>query len=355
MAIELSGRTLGDGAPTFVIAEMAWAHDGSLEHAAAIVDGAAAAKADAINFHLTVVSAYMAPHYGAGPGRVSAGHETTDVFRYLEKANLPLTAIPELATRARQRGLLVSAMCNDAPSCDFAAKDLRPDLLMIHPSSVGEERLVRRIAEIGHPLMLYVGGLRLGEIENAIEWARRSGNERLILQHGFQSYPTPVADSNLRYIATLKRLFGLPVSFTDHTDGDDPMALVVPLLGVVAGANLIEKHLTYDRAAKGEDFESSLNPAEFALLVERIRQTEAALGSGSWRSLSERELKYRDVVRKRAVAATAIASGQKVTLDDIAFRRSDRGLMPEELAQLLGRPATRDLAENDPITADALG
>ncbi|MBF0562097.1 MAG: N-acetylneuraminate synthase family protein [Alphaproteobacteria bacterium] len=353
--INVGSKVIGGGKPTFVVAEMAWAHDGSVEKARIIVDAAANAGADAINFHLTSLPDYMVPFYGAGPGRLSGGNDTLEVYKYLEKINLSLEAFAELAAHAKARGIAVSVMANDETSADFAAGRLNADLVMLHPSAVGDERLLRRIAATGKPFVIYTGGLRLGEIERAVEWAAAEGNSNLILQHGFQSYPTALEDNHLRAIATLKAQFGFPVAFADHTDGDDPMAQVVPLLAVALGADVIEKHITYDRAVKGEDYESALGPQEFAVFVERLRKSELTLGQPSWRPLSERQLKYRSVVRKRAVAAVPIAAGTVLSRDLVAFKRCDAGLFPEEVAPLFGHVAAAgDLAENTPLVWELL-
>lgn len=347
------GKAAIGGERTFVVAEMAWSHDGSVEKAKTIIDGAAAAGSDAINFHLTSLPDYMVPFYGAGPGRLSGGNDALDVFKYLEKINLPLEAYVDLAKHAQAAGLAVSLMCNDEPSLAFAARNIQADMLMIHPSAVGDERLLRAMAAPGKPLVIYTGGLRLGEIENSVEWAGLEGNRNIILQHGFQSYPTALEDNHLRAIATLKRLFGLPVAFADHTDGDDPMAMLVPLLAIAMGANVVEKHITYDRAAKGEDFEAALGPKEFAVFVDQLRKAEMTFGNASWQPLSERQVKYRSVVRKRAVAAKPLAAGTTLSRDVVAFKRCDTGLFPEEISKLLGHATiNKDIEENTPLVWD---
>lgn len=350
MSITIGQRGIGDGHPTLVVAETAWAHDGSPDKARIMIDAAADAEADAINFHLTRIPDYMVTYYGSGEGRVSAGHATSKVFEYLQSISLQDEDMRTLVSHAKARGLLVSTMCNDWPSFRFAMSDLDPDMLMIHPSCVGERAFLKAMLATGKPMVIYVGGLTLAEIETAVALARETGNERVILQHGFQSYPTAIEDNNLRYINTLKALFGLPVAFGDHTDGDDPMAMIVPLLGVAQGADVIEKHITYDRAAKGEDFESALGPDGFKRFVAELRQAEAALGASTWRPLSAREIQYRSVVRKRAVANGPIAAGTPVTADNVVYKRCEEGFFPEDLEPLYGRAAAVDLADETPIT-----
>lgn len=320
-----------------VVAEMAWAHDGQVELGKVIIDGAADAGAAAINLHVTDLADYMTPFYGSGPGRVSGGQDIGNVYKYLEKINLSFGQIDELVAHARARKLAVSLMPNDFASLEYCRTTSKPDLITIHPSCIFDEHYVRAAAETKTPLMLYTGGLRLGEIDTVLGWASGAGNDKLILQYGFQTYPTPVEANRLRYIETLKRLFGRPVSFADHTDGDDPMAYIVPLMAIAAGADLIEKHMTHDRAKKGEDFEAALDPAGMATFIKQVALAAKALGSPMAQPLGPAELKYRGVVRKRAVLAKPVRRGEPVTRDLISYRRSDAGMFPEELEPLIGK------------------
>lgn len=351
--VQVGDKRVGDGFPTLVIAEMAWSHDGSHGNAATIIAAAAAAGADGINMHLTSLPDYMVRGYGAGKGRVSAGKDAEPIYGYLDRINLRPDDWRKLFALARARGLLTSAMCNDPASARLAA-ELQPDIVMVHASGIAEEPLVRACAALGRPLVLGIGGAWLGEVERAIGWARAEGNEQVILQYGFQSYPTQVEAMHLRFIATLKQLFGLPVGFGDHTDGGSELAITVPIVAAAMGANVIEKHLTHDRSLRGEDFESALDPGRFAAFVRQLRTVERGFGSAAHRPLSDAELRYRDVVRKRAVAARPIAAGEPVTAADVAFKRSDAGLYPDEFRVLAGRRAGRALQPDEPITAETL-
>lgn len=335
---------------TFVIAEMAWSHDGSVDLGKTIIDGAADSGADAINLHITHLPSYMTRTYGAKNDGKATSVETSDVYKYLEQINLGFPQVKEMAVHAKNRGLALSCLVNDPESLAFAAKECAPDVLTIHPSSILEERFVRSAAATGTALIIYAGGLRVGEVEQVIRWASSEGNDRLMIQHGFQSYPTPIEYNRIAYIRTLKELFGLPVCFADHTDGGDPMALVIPLLAVAAGADAVEKHITHDRSKKGEDYEAALDPADLKLFIERLRLCEAAMGDGRVRDLTDREVRYRSVVRKRAVFARDLPAGSEVSADAIVLKRADAGLYPEELAAMIGRAkVNRDVRADEAV------
>lgn len=201
--VRIGNKMIGDGHPTFIIAEMAWSHDGSIENAKKIVDGAANAKADAICFHITSMEDCMVPQYGSGRGRVSAGKENRAIYNYLSEINLAQRDWEELFPYAKKRGLLVYAMCNDLPSVEFASK-LAPDAYVISPATLAEEKLIKAVAEKKKPIFIRIGGAFLGEVEKAITIIKKAGNEAIVLIHGFQNYPTKLEDMHLRFIQSLK-------------------------------------------------------------------------------------------------------------------------------------------------------
>lgn len=347
--IEIKSKILGNGHPTFIIAEMAWSHDGSVEKAKKIIEAASDARADAIKFHITSLQDYMVPYYGSGKGRVSAGKETRRVYDYLRSINLDKKAWNELFAYTKELELLIIAMCNDLPSLRFISK-LNPDAYDIHSSCLSDEDFVKKVAKDMKPVLLGIGASTLSEIERAISWIKETGNSDIALIYGFQSYPTKLEDMHLRYIQSLKQMFLLPVGFADHTDGGSEFALITPLVASALGANIIEKHLTYDRSVRGEDFESALNPSDLKRFVQLLREVEKAFGSSAVRRFSEAELKYRQVSKKRAVAKMDIKKNEKMTKDKIAFKRSDEGVYPEESKFLIGRHARHDIAKEESLT-----
>lgn len=352
MTDDLYNRIKNPKQPIFVIAEMAWSHDGSVDKALLIAKGASESGADAVNIHVTSLADYMTVSYNTQKGVLSDTHnEPSSVYNYLNRINLTPENCHELSNYIHALNLSLSVMCNDLKSLDYAVERLNPDLLMIHPSCVTDNSFVQSVARHQTPVVLYCGGLTLGEIEQAILQCGEVGNSKIILQHGFQNYPTLIHNNDIRYIKTLKDLFGFPVSFTDHTDAEDPMSLIVPLLSIPLGARIIEKHITFNRAEKGEDYESALNPHEFKTLVKYIRESESALGDSHWKPLSDSQMSYRRIVLKRAVAASNIQRGSFINESNVTFKRSDIGLYPSESQALFNKSkAQSDIEEGTPIT-----
>lgn len=351
--VRLGDRAIGDGQPTFIIAEMAYSHDGSVDKARTIIWGAAEAKADAINFHITSIEDYMVPQYTGGRGRITAGKDRQCVYDYLSDISLSQEAWRELFAYARNHHLSISAMCNDLPSVEFTSQ-LEPDMYGIHSACLAEQDLVTAVASKRKPVFLKIGGTYLGEIERAVRLIEQAGNHDIALMHGIQNYPTRLEDMHLCYIQSLKQIFGLPVGFADHTDGGSELAMIMPLVAVASGANVIEKHVTHDRSLKGVDFESALDPQGLRRLVRNLRQIEKAFGSPAARPFSGAEADYRQSAKKRTVARNTLEKGEKITGDKIAFKRSDDGVYPDESQYLIGRTVNTKVQKNEAITWDKI-
>jgi len=348
----LGNRVVGAGAPVLVIAEMAWAHDGDRERAVRMARGAAEAGADALSVHVTSVPDYMVAHYG-NPGTVSAGKPTSKIFEYLERINLDRPAVTAVAEAARTAGLAVVLMPNDLPSLEFS-RSLDPDGYVLSPACFTDEDFVRALAASDRPVVLRVGGSTLGEIERTVGWLRDAGCRDLLILHGFQVYPTPLEELNLRAIPTLERIFDCPVGLADHIDGGDELALALPAVAISFGAAALEKHITWDREERGEDFESALDPARFARFVRIVRAAELAIGVDGVGPFSADVLKYRQVVRKRVVAAADLPRGAVIEPRHLACKRSDDGIGPEDRIHLIGRRLRTDIRTDDPLTFGAL-
>ncbi len=334
--MKIGDRLVGDGAPAFALAEVASAHQGEAVQALALATSTKDAGADGVKFQLFRAGALVAPN---DPHR-----STFDQIEF---------SVEDWENVLNQASALRIAIFADVFDRVSLALGERVGIAAykIHSTDMENPEFIREVAATGKPLLLSTGGSGLGAVESAIAVARTEGNESVMLLHGVQNFPTRAADSHLRFIGTLKQTFGLPVGFLDHVDGGTTTALVLPALAVAFGADLVEKHVTLDRSAKGFDYESALEKDRFRTMVELIREAEAAFGDPALTQGASAE-RYHRVMRRAVLSASELRAGEPVEKDQLAFLRNETGFAPYEAPRLVGRKPRHDIPAWSPLTED---
>jgi pseudaminic acid synthase len=191
------------------------------------------------------------------------------------------------------------------------------------------------------------GMATLAEIDEAVTTLREAGAEQIALLKCTSAYPAPLEEMNLRTIPHLSEAFGVPVGLSDHT-----LELAVPVTAVTLGASIIEKHFTLSRMHKGPDSAFSLEPQEFRAMVDAVHAAEKAMGSVHY-GVSSQEAGSR-VFRRSLFVVQDVKCGERLTPENVRSIRPGYGLPPRELAQILGRRASRDIPRGTPMTWDVL-
>lgn len=253
----------------YIIAELGINHNGSLELAKQLIDAAKEAGADAVKFQKRTIDAVYTPEELATPRESPFGTTNGDLKRELEFGKFEYD---EICDYCEDVDIPWSASCWDADSVDFIAQ-YNPPWLKI-PSALLTNREIRNAykkTEI--PLYLSTGMSTLEEIDEAVD--DLYGNLSTIF-HCHSAYPSPIEEVNLACIRTLwERYPGVTVGYSSHTVSPWPC-----LMAAVCGAQVVEAHLTLDRAMFGSDQAASLEPAAFKKLVEEIRTWERCKGDG---------------------------------------------------------------------------
>lgn len=221
----------------------------------------------------------------------------------------------------------------------------------VHSSDLTNIPLLNRIQEFRpHSVLLSVGGSTAPEIFSALN--HLSSLTNITLMHGFQAYPTPSSATNLARLTWLQDTFGpfYSYGYQDHVDAESPLSICLPLMALSLGASVIEKHVTLDRAAKGVDYFSSLEPSEFEPFITLVSDAYTTLGSPS-DSFSEAELHYRDMTRKRLVSNFSLRAGHTVVPDDLTYKRVVSPSPPSLTdSTLLGRRLLVPIAKDQQFT-----
>jgi len=333
---------------TYIIAEVGVNHNGQMSLAMELVAAAHAAGADAVKFqtfkaeHVVTRSARMASYQIDNIGR---GFSQYEMLKNLE---LSYGDFKKIQSYAESLGIDFLSTADDEESLDFLVDELRLPFLKVGSGDVTNLPFLHRIASKRKPLILSTGMATLDEVERAVRIVREVHSEKLILLHCTSNYPCPPDEVNLSAMLTMKRAFSCPVGYSDHTLGT-----AVPVAAVALGAEVIEKHITLNVNMAGPDHKASLKPDDFAVMVLQIREVETALGDGVKRpTLSEQRIM--ELVRRRIVARKDLRAGDVIELDDLCFKRADRGIYADQVESVIGKRVMRSLRSDQPICSEFL-
>ncbi len=340
--VKIGDRPVGAGAPVYIIAEAGSNHDRDMDQARRLIDVAAEAGADAVKFQTFRADAIVAETPTRAQyldGILPPGQTMSELFAQLE---LPREWLEPLAAHATERGLDFLSTPFDHEAVDLL-DELGVKAFKVATYELWHLPLIRDVASRGKPIICSTGMADMAAVQDAVDVVRETGNEGLILLHCVVNYPPPFSDLNLRAIETMRQAFGVPVGWSDHTPG-----WLAPVVATALGAAVVEKHFTTDRGRPGPDHRFALEPAELTTMVEAIRDTEAALGTGIKRRAPTEDDLY-VTARRSLFAARPIEAGEVLAEDDIAILRPGTGLEVRDQSKVVGRTARRRIERHEPL------
>lgn len=268
-SIKINNRFVGDGHPTYIIAEIGINHNGDLEIAKKLIDAAVLAGCDAVKFQKRTPDLCVPSEQRDIPRDTPWG--CISYIEYKERIEFGSEEYKEIDRYCSEKGIVWFASCWDELSVDFI-EQFNPACYKIASASLTDDNLLKRINEMGRPMILSTGMSTMDEIRHAVSFLNR---DRLLISHCTSTYPCKPEELNLRMILTLKEEFNCPVGYSGHEVG-----LQTTLASTVLGACFVERHITLDRAMWGSDHAASVEPGGLMRLVRDIRVIEMAMGDG---------------------------------------------------------------------------
>ncbi len=270
---KIGDKLIGDGQPTFIIAEIGINHNGSVDLAKKMIAGAASAGADAVKFQKRTPEICVPRDQWDIERDTPGGRMKYIDYRY--KTEFGVEEYNEIDKFCKSNNIMWTASCWDIPSVEFIEQFNVP-FHKAPSAALTDIELLKKMAESGKPIMISSGMSNMDHIQQAID---ELGEENLLLAHSTSTYPCKLDELNLKVIPTLKNKYpAIPIGYSGHETG-----LAPSWAAIVLGANFLERHITLDRAMWGSDQAASVEVGGFFRLISNIRDIEKSLGDGEKR------------------------------------------------------------------------
>ncbi len=335
--IKIGDTYIGDERPIYIIAEIG-GNFLTFKQAKKLIDLAVSAGANAVKlqtYRAETISSRLAMYDMPNTGNANQ-------FNLFKKYEIDIELHKAIWDYCEQKEIFVFSTPSHITDIELLEK-VNCQAYKIGSDDACNIPFLEEAASTGKPIILSTGMCTMNEVRESVSAILGKGNSKLILLHCVTNYPANAEDANLSVIPEMKKEFMLPVGYSDHTLGN------ICCLGAAAlGANVIEKHFTYDKNAEGPDHMLSSDPEEFEQMAKNIRVLEKAIGDGI-KKPSAGELTTRINNRKSIVSVKAIVKGAVITREMIAIKRPGSGIQPKHINEIIGRIAKEDIIAEEPI------
>lgn len=268
--IKVGQRMIGDGHPVFIVAEIGINHNGSLDIAKKLIEGAKSAGVDAVKFQKRTPEICVPKDQWYVERDTPWGRMTYIDYRH--KVEFTKDNYHFIDKFCKEKNIIWFASCWDEDSVDFIEAFDVP-IYKTASASLTDLSLLRKHKTLNKPVIVSTGMSTIEEIEESVKIFENKNN---LVAHSTSTYPCPNEELNLKMITTLREKYpNTPIGYSGHETGLAPTWAAVSL-----GASFVERHITLDRAMWGSDQAASVEVNGFNRLVRNIRDIEAALGDG---------------------------------------------------------------------------
>ncbi|MDT7831932.1 N-acetylneuraminate synthase family protein [Flavobacteriaceae bacterium S356] len=319
---------------TFIIAEIAQAHNGSLGMAHAYVDAVAKTGCDAIKFQTHIAEAESSIHE---PFRVQFSTQDSTRMAYWKRMEFSLDQWKEIKAHCDDVGLefMSSPFSN-------AAVDLLEEVgvkrYKVGSGEVSNFVLLERIAQTKKPIIISSGMSSLSELDATIDFLKKRKVQYSILQCT-TAYPTIPEQYGLNMISELKHRYETTIGFSDHSS-----EVATCIAARTLGAEILEFHTVFDKEMFGPDVTSSLTMKQTKELVQSIRNLDIAFQHPVKKDNTENFDHLKAIFEKSLAINKDLKKGHIINFSDLETKKpKGYGISANQYETILGKRLNKDL------------
>lgn len=253
-----------------IIAEVGINHNGDIQIAKKLIDGAKLAGCDAVKFQKRTIDVVYTKEELDKPRESPWGTTNRAQKTGLE---FSIAQYKEIDTYCKNIGIDWFASCWDVES-QKEMRVFKSKYNKVASAMLGHKDFLSAVAEEKKHTFISTGMSTLEEIDAVTGFFSKSGCP-YELMHCNSTYPMNKEEANLKMIDVLRSRYKCNVGYSGHESGR-----VISFAASVLGASSIERHITLDKAMYGSDQAASLEIDEMMRMVKDIRLLEKCMGDG---------------------------------------------------------------------------
>ena len=330
---------------TYIIAEIAQAHDGSLGMAHAYIDAVSKTGCNAIKFQTHIAAAESSMHE---PFRIQFSKQDKTRFDYWKRMEFSLEQWKELKQHCDEVGLeFISSPFSNA-AVDLL-EEVGVNCYKIGSGEVSNFLLLEKIAQTGKPVIISSGMSSYNELDKTVLFLKEREVNFSILQCT-TAYPTQPTQYGLNVIDELKKRYKVPIGFSDHS-----AKIETSIAAVALGAKIIEFHVVFDKRVFGPDTTSSLTIDEANSLVKGIRNIEQALVNPVNKLVNDEFQSLKNIFEKSLAVNKSLKAEHIITFEDLEAKKPKGfGIDAIKFEAVLGKVVLKDMKQWDFLNEDNL-
>ena len=325
---------------TFIIAEAGVNHNGKISIAKKLILEAKKSGADAVKFQTWL------PGELTGSFTKNVSYINRNLKNKIKRSDLSnklclkFSDFIKLKKFCIKKKIIFLTTPDGFTSLDFCVKKLKIPLIKIGSTELNHKKFLIAASYYKLPIILSTGMGNIKEVSDAVKCIKKNS---YVLMQCTSEYPTEPKNINLNVINLYKKKFRCIVGLSDHSLG------IEASLGAVAlGAKFIEKHITLSKKLEGPDHKMSLEPKEFKLMVDSIRNIELMMGDGI-KIPTKKEIIDMKNIRRGVVASKNINKGEVLSPVNLVCKRPALGVNPNDMHKIIGKKAKKFFMKDEPI------
>ena len=320
----------------YLIAELGINHNGQISLAKKMIDEAKKNQADCVKFQHFYAEELISKYAKKAPYQAkNKEFKNLSQQQIIKSCELGISNLKKLKRYCIKKK--IDFLCT--PFDLKSLKDLKKmgeKKIKISSCNFNNKIFLDESIKLGFELLLSTGMADKKEVDEIVSFLKKKRVKFLLFQCT-SDYPATLEIANMKVLDYYKK-FNVPLGYSDHTKGN-----VSAIGSIFLGCKVVEKHFTLDKKMSGIDQKASIDANELYNLKNDLVDAWKSLGK-SEKQINNKIMKNRMIMCKSLVAKKTIQKNEKLTYDNLCFRRPGNGIQSKYFKNYIGKKVNKKIS-----------